>query len=175
MPIQALDIIVFLVMVLSGLLAMLRGLTQIMLDLVAWAGAALLTLLIYTHFRADVRAIIDPPMLADALLIGIVFILALVGSTVAVSYLLPHVQPQAAGKLDSMLGFPFGLLRGLVIVVIAYLIVGEFVERQNLPRWVTEARSLYLIEYTGDAIKSLMPDNPDWVFRKHGRPSSPAD
>ncbi len=169
MPIQALDIIVAIIMILSGLLAMLRGLTREMLSLMAWALAALVTLLAYTHFRADMRAIIDTPVLADTILIGVVFIVALIGFSMQVEWVAQLVFPtkdQKPTKLDSMLALPYGLLRGLVIVVIAYLVTGELVERQNLPRWITQARSLYLIESTGDTIKSLMPDNPDWAFRK---------
>ena len=187
MPIQALDIILLAVMILSGLLAMERGLIWGILSLVAWGAAALVTLVVYTHFRADVRAFITPPMLADAILLLIVFIGSLIGFTVLMEGNLNElvfkekshheeekktkkdaVEPPIV-KLDRMLAFPFGLLRGLVIVVIAYLVTGEMVARQNMPRWVTEARSLYLIEYTGDAIKSLMPDNPEWLFRKRGR------
>jgi membrane protein required for colicin V production len=174
MAIQALDVILVLVMILSGLLAMLRGLTQEMVSLMAWALAALVTLLVYTHFRGDVRAIIDTPVLADTLLIGIVFIASLIGFSTVIEWATGQLLDKNADKLDKMLAFPYGLLRGLVIVVIAYLVTGEFVERQNLPCWITDARSLYLIEYTGDTIKSLMPDNPDWVFRKHERPSTPA-
>jgi membrane protein required for colicin V production len=173
MPITALDIILVLIMILSGLLAMLRGLTREMLSLMAWALAALVTLLIYTHFRADVRAVIDTPMLADALLIGIVFIASLIGFSLGIENAAGHLLDKKAGKLDSMLAFPYGLVRGLVIVTIIYLVTGEIVQRPNLPGWILQARSLYLIEYTGDTMKSLMPDNPDWLFRRNGRPFTP--
>ena len=47
MPIQALDIILLAVMILSGLLAMERGLIWGILSLVAWGAAALVTLVVY--------------------------------------------------------------------------------------------------------------------------------
>ena len=52
MPIQVLDIILVAIMIFSGLLAMLRGLTREMLSIMSWALSALVTLLAFTNFRA---------------------------------------------------------------------------------------------------------------------------
>ncbi len=175
MPIQALDIILVAIMIFSGLLAMLRGLTREMLSIMSWALAALVTLLAYSHLKADVRAIIDTPMLADATLIAVVFLTSLILFSLLTANISERVLDSRVGAIDRTLGFVYGLVRGLILVVIAYLIVGQIVERPNMPKWVTQARSLYLIESTGDTIKSLVPDNPDWLFNKRERqPSSPA-
>jgi membrane protein required for colicin V production len=174
MPIQALDIVLAAIMIFSGLLAMLRGLTREMLSIMSWALAALVTLLAYSHFKADVRALIDTPMLADATLIASVFITGLILFSLLTANISERVLDSRVGAIDRTLGFVYGLARGLILVVIAYLIVGEIVERPNLPKWVTQARSLHLIESAGDTIKSLVPENPDWLFRKREKPSSPA-
>ncbi len=174
MPIQALDVVLVAIMIFSGLLAMLRGLTREMLSIMSWALAALVTLLAYSHFKADVRAIIDTPMLADAALIATVFITGLILFSLLTANISERVLDSRVGAIDRTLGFVYGLARGLVLVVIAYLIVGEIVERPNLPKWVTQARSLSVIEYAGDTIKSLVPENPDWLFRKREKPSAPA-
>jgi membrane protein required for colicin V production len=174
MPIQALDILLVAIMFFSGLLAMLRGLTREMLSIMSWALAALVTLLAYSHFKADARAMIENPMLADATLIATVFITGLILFSLLTANISERVLDSRVGAIDRTLGFLYGLARGLILVVIAYLIVGEIVERPNLPKWVTQARSLYVIEYAGDAIKSLVPENPDWLFRKREKTSSPA-
>lgn len=175
MPIQALDIILVAIMIFSGLLAMLRGLTREMLSIMSWALAALVTLLAYSHFKGEARALIDTPMLADATLIATVFLISLILFSLLTANVSERVLDSRVGAIDRTLGFVYGLVRGLILVVIAYLIVGQIVERQNMPKWVMEARSLYLIESTGDSIKSLVPDNPDWLFNKRERqPSSPA-
>ncbi|WP_202901745.1 CvpA family protein, partial [Rhodomicrobium udaipurense] len=53
MPIQGLDIILVGIMIFSGFLAMLRGLTREMLSIMSWALAAIVTLLAYSHFKDD--------------------------------------------------------------------------------------------------------------------------
>ncbi len=175
MPIQALDIILVAIMIFSGLLAMLRGLTREMLSIMSWALAALVTLLAYSNFKLQVRAIIDTPMLADATLIAVVFLTSLIVFSLLTANISERVLDSRVGAIDRTLGFVYGLVRGLILVVIAYLIVSQIVERPNMPNWVTQARSLYLIESTGDTIKSFVPDNPDSLFNKREtQPASPA-
>ena len=99
-------------------------------------------------------------MLADATLIAVVFISSLIIFSLRTANVSDRVLDSRVGAVDRTLGFVYGLVRGLILVVIAYLIVGQIVERQNLPKWVTQARSLYLIESAGDTIKSFLPDNP---------------
>ncbi len=172
MPIQGLDIILVAIMVFSGFLAMLRGLTREMLSIMSWALAAIVTLLAYSNLKGEVRAYIDTPMLADATLIAVVFITSLIVFSLLTANISERVLDSRVGAVDRTLGFVYGLVRGLILVVIAYLIVGQIVDRQNLPKWVREARSLPLIESAGDTIKSLLPDNPESLF-KRDRPASP--
>ncbi len=173
MPIQGLDIILIAIMIFSGFLAMLRGLTREMLSIMSWALAALVTLFAYSHFKADVRSVIDTPMLADATLIAIVFISGLIIFSLLTANISERVLDSRIGAIDRTLGFVYGLVRGLVLVVIAYLIVGQIVEPQNMPRWVKESPSRSLIESTGNTIKSFLPDNPESLFNKRERPGSP--
>lgn len=172
MPIQGLDIILVVIMILSGFLAMLRGLTREMLSIMSWALAALVTLFAYTYFKNDIRGMIDTPMLADAVLIISVFILSLILFSLVTVNISERVLDSRVGAVDRTLGFIYGLVRGLILVVIAYLIVGQIVEKQNFPRWITDARSLPLIESAGEGIKSLLPDNPESLF-KRDRPVPP--
>ncbi|HZV21540.1 MAG TPA: CvpA family protein [Hyphomicrobiales bacterium] len=174
MPIQGLDIILIVIMIFSGFLAMLRGLTREMLSIMSWALAALVTLLVYSNFRWEFRRIIDTPMLADGTLILVTFIGSLIIFSLITANISERVLDSRVGAIDRTLGFIYGLVRGLILVVIAYLIIGQIVDIRNMPRWVTEARSLPLIESAGDTIKSFLPDNPESLF-KRDRPASPAD
>lgn len=173
MPIQGLDIILVAIMIFSGLLAMLRGLTREMLSIMSWALAALLTLFAYSHFRGDVRGLIDTPMLADATLIAVVFITSLIVFSLLTANVSERVLDSRIGAVDRTLGFVYGLVRGLLLVVIAYLIIGMIVEPQNMPRWVKDAQSKDLIESVGRTLTSLVPDNPYSILSRHERPASP--
>lgn len=165
MPIQWLDVILILIMLISAFLAMLRGLTREMLSIMSWAIAALAALFFYQLYKERVRALIEPQMLADGVLIASVFLLTLLLVSLVTVRISDRVLDSRVGAVDRTLGFVFGLVRGLILVVIAYELIAAIVPKESLPRWVTEARSLPVIERTGRAIISVLPDNPQSIFR----------
>jgi membrane protein required for colicin V production len=166
MPIQWLDVLLVLMMLISGFLAMLRGLTREMLSIMSWALAAIAGLFIYPLYRDNVRALIQPDILADAVLIATVFVIVLILVSLITVRLSDRVLDSRVGALDRTFGFVYGLARGLILVVIAYELLVLIVPKEGLPSWVTEARSLSVIESTGKAIISLLPDNPASIFSK---------
>lgn len=164
MPFQWLDVILVAIMLISGGLAMLRGITREMLSIMSWALAAIAALFIYPLYRDSVRKIIQPDILADGVLITTVFVLVLIIVSLITVRLSDRVLDSRVGALDRTLGFVFGLVRGLILVVIAYELLVAIMPKETLPGWVTEARSLPVIESTGRAIISLLPDNPTSIF-----------
>jgi membrane protein required for colicin V production len=172
MPIQWLDVILILIMLVSAFLAMLRGFTREVLSIMSWALAALAALFFYQLYRERVRQFIEPQILADAILIGVVFVIVLIVVSLITVRLSDVVGAGRVGALDRTLGFIFGLVRGLILVVIAYELIVAIMPKESLPRWVTEARSLPVIESTGRAIISLLPDNPASIFSRGERSGS---
>lgn len=166
LPFQWLDVILVVIMLISALLAMTRGLTREMLSIMSWALAALAALFIYPLYRDTVRQWIEPDILADGVLIVTVFVLVLITVSLITVRLSNRVLDSRIGAVDSTLGFLFGLVRGLILVVIAYELLIAITPKETLPSWVTQARSLPVIESTGKAIISLLPDNPNSLLRR---------
>lgn len=166
MPISWLDAILILIMVISGFLAMLRGLTREVLSIMSWAMAAVATLYIWPQYKDEVRQYTDPPIIAEVALAAAIFIVVLIVVSLITMRLSDRVLDSRVGALDRSLGFVFGLARGLILVVIAYLFFSWLVPKENQPKWILEARSLPIIEQTGNVIVSLLPENPADVIPK---------
>lgn len=164
MPFQWLDVLLVVIMLISGSLAMLRGFTREMLSIMSWALAAIAALFIYPLYRDNIRQLIQPDILADGVLITTVFVVVLIVVSLITVRMSDRVLDSRVGALDRTLGFVFGLVRGLILVVIAYELLIAIMPPESLPGWVTEARSLPIIESTGKAIISLLPDNPESIF-----------
>lgn len=160
MPFSWLDIILIAIMFVSGFLAMLRGLTREVLSILSWAVAALATLYLFPQYQAQAREYIEPPLLADGVLAAGIFLVVLIVVSLITARLSDSVLDSRIGALDRTLGFIFGLARGLVLVVIAYLFFSWLVPEETQPPWIREARSLPVIEATGRAIVSLLPEDP---------------
>ncbi len=167
MPLTWLDIILIGVMLVSGLLAMMRGITREVLALLAWVGAFIATLVMYPILKNPVREKINSDILADTLIVGGVFIAVLVVISVVTMRFTDVLLESRVGALDRTLGFIFGILRGLILVVIAYLFFAWLVPKSGQPEWVKEARTLPLIIGTGDYIRSVLPEElPQEIFDK---------
>lgn len=160
MPISWLDVILVAIMLVSGFLAMLRGLTREVLSILSWAIAALATLYFFPKYQSQARLYVEPPLLADAVLAAGIFLVVLIVVSLITSRISDKVLDSRVGALDRTLGFLFGLARGLVLVVIAYLFFSWLVPEDTQPRWIREARSLPILKKTGDAIVSVLPEDP---------------
>jgi membrane protein required for colicin V production len=160
MPLSWLDVILIVIMLVSGFLAMLRGLTREVLSILSWAVAAVATLYLFPIYQAQARTYIEPPILADAVLAGGIFIIVVIVVSLITLRISDRVLDSRVGALDRTLGFIFGLARGLVLVVIAYLFFSWLVPEETQPPWIREARSLPILRQTGDAIVSLLPEDP---------------
>lgn len=161
MVITGLDFIVVIVMLISGLLAMVRGLTREVLSIASWVSAALVTLYVFPRFQEVVREQLQPNWLADITLALGVFIITLIIVSFITMRISDFILDSRIGAVDRTLGFVFGVARGLLIVVIAYLFFAWLVPVENQPRWVAEARSRDVLQQTGNAIIAMLPEDPE--------------
>jgi membrane protein required for colicin V production len=79
------------------------------------------------------------------------------------------------GALDRTLGFLFGLARGLLIVVVAFMFFSWLVPDKQRPEWVTGAKSRVVLQGTGDWLMSLLPDDPENTILKRFKKSKPEE
>lgn len=166
-PLTYLDAILLGIALISGMLAMYRGLTREVLSILSWALAALAAVvfaLYYRHLANDVAASLglDKTIALGLCAIGI-FLLVLIVVHFITSRFSETILDSRIGALDRSLGFVFGLLRGFILVVILYFF-GTFLEQDEdkHPYWVTQSQSLPYIQDTGNYIisvmKKVMPD-----------------
>jgi membrane protein required for colicin V production len=159
MPFQLLDLILAGIMIISGLLALMRGFTREVLSLVAW-GAAAVAAYFAIHSRELVgfaSQYLQPEIVSKIAVGGAVFLVVLIIVSLISVKLSDVVVDSAAGAFDRTLGFFYGLARGLVLVVIAYLFYGWLIPFDRQEEWVKNARSLPMIQSVGAVILDLVP------------------
>jgi membrane protein required for colicin V production len=159
MPFQLLDLILIGIMLISGLLALMRGFTREVLSLVAWGGAALAAFFaIKQQALLDlVMPYVDKPILAQIAVGAVSFLLALIIISLISVKISDVVVDSAIGAFDRTLGFLYGLGRGFVLVAIAYLFYGWLLPFDKQEDWVRNAKSLPAIKYVGETLLSFMP------------------
>lgn len=169
MPLTLLDIILLVVMLISGILAMVRGFMREVLSIASWAAAALLTVYAYPKLLPMAKQYVANDMAASAVVIGGVFLGTLLVVSVITIKISDMILDSRVGALDRTLGFLFGLARGLLIVVVAFLFFVWLVPERSQPDWVKNAKSRAVLENTGKALMSMLPDDPEGLLRQFKR------
>ncbi len=170
MPLTLLDIGLLVVMLISGILAMVRGFMREILSIAAWLIAAGVTLYGYARVEVYVRDYVTNDLLAKGIAIGGLFLLTLLIVSLFTVKISDLVLDSRVGALDRSLGFLFGLARGLIIMVVAFLFFSWLVPAKGQPDWVSNARSRVVLQATGDWLLSILPDDPETAILKRLRP-----
>ncbi|HZT25271.1 MAG TPA: CvpA family protein [Pseudolabrys sp.] len=161
MPITLLDIVLLIVMLISGMLAMIRGFMREILSIGAWIVAALVTLYGYSRLLPVAKSYINSDMVAAVATIGGIFLITLLVVSVVTVRVSDMILDSRVGALDRTLGFLFGLGRGLIIVVVAFLFFAWLVPDKSQPEWVRDAKSRVVLQSTGQWLISMLPDDPE--------------
>ncbi len=175
MPITLLDIIVLAVLLLSGLLAMIRGFVREVLSITAWGAAALTTLYAYQKLLPTAKTYIASDTLATVAVVAGIFIVMLIVVSIVTVRISDMILDSRIGALDRTLGFLFGLARGLLIMVVAFLFFAWLVPEKQQPDWVRGAKSRVVLQGTGDWLMSLLPDDPENTILKRFKKTKPED
>jgi membrane protein required for colicin V production len=171
MPITLLDVALIAIMLVSGLLAMVRGFMREVLSIVAWVLAAAATLYAYAKLLPYAKQYFNNDIVASVAVIGGVFLLTLLVVSVLTVRVSDMVLDSRVGALDRTLGFLFGLGRGLIIVVVAYMFFDWLVPDRSKPEWVLHAKSKVVLSSTGEWLKEQLPENAEaTILKKLKRP-----
>jgi membrane protein required for colicin V production len=156
-PFTTLDVVVLAVLAISALLAFMRGFVNEVLAVVAWIGALFAVFYGLPYARPVAQRAIANPLIADLAAGAIIFVGALVVLSLATRLLALRVRGSALNALDRSLGFVFGLVRGAVLVCLAYIALQWVMPQGRQPDWLTHARTLPLIAGGADVLLSLIP------------------
>src|ERR1700736_6194701 len=175
MPITLLDIILIGVMMIAALLAMIRGFMREVLSIAAWLIAALVTLYSFSKLLPVAKTYFNNDIVAYAIVIGGTFLGTLLVVSVITVRFSDMVLDSRVGALDRTMGFVFGLARGLVIVVVAFLFFAWLVPDRSQPEWIRSAKSRVVLQGTGDWLMSMLPEDLDATISKRFKKQKPEE
>jgi membrane protein required for colicin V production len=175
MPITILDIVLLGVMLVSALLAMIRGFMREILSIAAWVIAAGATLYAYAKLLPTAKTYFNNDIVAAGVVIGGTFLLTLIIVSIITVRFSDMVLDSRIGALDRTLGFLFGLGRGLLIVVVAFLFFAWLVPPRTQPAWVANAKSKVVLQSTGDWLMSMLPEDPENTILKRLKRPKPEE
>jgi membrane protein required for colicin V production len=157
--VNALDLAIIAVIALSAVFAFARGFVREALSIFAWVGAALITLYGFNSVYGLAVRFVSTPLLADLIAGAGLFVAGLIVLTLLTGYIARFVQSSALSPIDRTLGLIFGLVRGAVLVSLAYLVVDISLPQNDRPGWIKEAKSERFLAKGADILRDALPES----------------
>ncbi|WP_174274811.1 CvpA family protein [Sphingomonas bacterium] len=151
------DIVVLLLLIGGAVLGSLSGFVKEVLSLFAWGAAIFALKMLHapaSHFLAEiVNSRGGGAVLAFVLVFGAVF---LAGKLVATS-IGRRTRQSILGPLDRVLGAGFGVLKGLLVATVGFMLVNLLLDMWSgkdavRPQWMRDARTYPLLNASSRAV-----------------------
>lgn len=155
-----LDLGVIAVVVLSAIFAFARGFVREALSIVAWVGAAAITLYGFNWAYALVDPRVHNPLLSQVIAGFGLFVISLVILTILTGFIARTVHASGLTPIDRTLGFIFGLARGAFLVCLAYLLLDMSVpQATDRPEWIRDAKSAPYLHEGAAVLEGFLPES----------------
>lgn len=168
------DAVVAVVIVLSAILAYSRGFVRESLSIAGWIAAAVLAYVFADQVRPMIAQVPvldkflgDSCELAMIAAFAAVFAVALVVASIFTPLFASIVQRSALSGIDQGLGFLFGVLRGVVLVAVAFVVYERALVDQAVPM-VDDSRSAEVFGRIEQSLNEQLPqDAPGWIVARY--------
>jgi len=161
-----LDLAVITVVLVSGMLALLRGFTREVLAILSWVAAAAAAYFFYPLALPYIKPYVSKDEIALAASVASVFFVALIAVSLITVKLSDVILDSKVGALDRTLGFLFGAVRGALLAVVAFVFYSWLVPETNQPEWIKDARAKPFLTAGGEKLREMLPDDIDSLVAK---------
>ncbi len=153
------DIAALVVLALSAAFGLARGFVREVLTLAAWIGAGSLCVQLFPLIEPVARRLIENTALADIAAYAVGFLVLVIVFSIVANVIGGLVQASLLGGIDRALGLLFGVARGVVIVVAAYILGNLLLPVGQWPGMVRSARATPLAFQGAAWVVSLVPEH----------------
>ncbi len=163
MSITLFDGILLGLMLVSGVLAMIRGFSREVLSVGSWVAAAAAAFFYFpllSPFMAQYTVqISSSKTVADIAAAGVIFAVVLIIVSLLTMKIADFIADSRIGPLDRTLGFVFGAVRGALLVVVGLVFYNWLITPENQWPWIANAKSKPVLDSIGQMIVQALPED----------------
>ncbi len=149
------DGIVIATVLISGILAMVRGFVREVLSVAAWVAAAAAAYFLYQPFSPVLETVIEDQNWRNIASAAIIFFVALIIASYVTMKVSNMIVDGRVNMIDRILGGAFGVVRGFVIVMIPFMFYEQFKPNEQ-PDWVRNSISVPYLKAAGEAVRGTL-------------------
>lgn len=154
------DFIVLLIVGVTAAGGFMRGFVQEILSLASWIVAVLALRFLHTDLTAAIHAFTGGPISAALLAFSLLLLIPYGAIGMIASRAGKTARASVLGPIDRVLGFGFGAVKGVIVVVMAFslLVLGYDAVwgPSGRPLWISTARTYPFVNASSEAMIQLI-------------------
>ena len=166
----AFDIIVILIVGVAAVGGFMRGFVQEILSLLSWVLAIFAIRFLHTDLSEALLGVFDSPNAASVLAFVLLLLIPYAAMKLIAGRMGEASRNSVLGPIDRVLGFGFGAVKGVIIVVIAFslLVLGydTIWGAKGRPDWIANARSYQLVDSGSRAMVQIIAERRNRLLRE---------
>lgn len=156
------DIIVLLIVGVGAIGGFMRGFVQEVLSLAAWFLAVFAIYFLHTDLTAAILEFMGSPVTASIFAFALLLLIPYAAMKLISRVAGRKARESVLGPIDRVLGFGFGAVKGVIIVVIAFslLVLGYDTVwgSSGRPVWIAEARTYQFVDSGSRAMVQIIAE-----------------
>ena len=156
------DIIVLLIVGVGAIGGFMRGFVQEVLSLGAWILAVFAIHYLNTDLTAAILDFMGSPITASILAFALLLLIPYAAMKLIARVAGRKSRQSVLGPVDRVLGFGFGAVKGVIIVIVAFslLVLGydTIWGAKGRPLWIAEARTYQLVDAGSRAMVQIIEE-----------------
>ncbi|SPH17371.1 hypothetical protein DEA8626_00889 [Defluviimonas aquaemixtae] len=169
------DAVVAVILLMSAILAYSRGVVREVLAIAGWVAAAVVAFIFAPKAVPLIKQIPvldkflgDNCEISTVVSFGAVLAVALIVMSIFTPLFSSAVQRSALSGVDQGLGFLFGILRGVLLVAIAFVVYDRALAGSSIPAVDQSKSAEVFASLSGNLEEALPEDAPGWLEARYG-------
>lgn len=153
-----LDVVFLVIVFVSALVAIVRGATKELLSVIGWVLAAVAVYYLLPVVNPITQKYIASEVLAGLVSGMVILVLFCIFWVLASDKISTQIRFSKLSALDRILGFIFGIARGVIIVILLQILISSLIPTESKEGIFAESKYFKLAGEASGPIKNLIPD-----------------
>ena len=151
------DILIIILTIISMIYGYSRGLIKEILSILSILVSVYISVNLYPNISLFIKEYIEMAVLADSISFAIMFLFLYSLINIFSNFIVSNITNTPIRILDKNFGILFGFFRALLIFSLLNILLHTTLWKKNSPEWLSNSKSMILINYTSDKLIQILP------------------
>ncbi len=172
---NSLDVAILIVVAISALIALSRGLIKEVLSIIGWVLAIAAVIYLMPVFTPIVANYVENGSVAAVATASGIVIIFFIFWIILTAKIIGSIRKSKLSGLDRVLGLFFGIFRAFLLVILCYILINWMVPKENQAKVMQESKYFNIAGSFAKPIEDLIPESTLVKIREKTRSVSKED